>query len=85
MEKAADKLNIKLQYELYTASTGTDGDKIRFTGKGVPIALVSLPIRYMHSAVETASLKDIDEEIELLSEFIMNLTGQESLKPLDYK
>jgi endoglucanase len=85
MEKAADKLSIKLQYELYTASTGTDGDKIRFTGKGVPIALVSLPIRYMHSAVETASLKDIDEEIQLLSEFIMSLSGQESLKPLDYK
>jgi endoglucanase len=83
LERAAEKLAMKLQYELYTSSTGTDGDKIRYTGKGVPIALVSLPLRYMHSPVETASFKDIDAEIELLSELITGLTGKESLKPLE--
>lgn len=83
IEKAAEKTGIKLQYELYTSNTGTDGDRIRFTGKGVPIALVSLPLRYMHSPVEVASFKDIDEEITLLSELIMNLTGEESLKPVE--
>ena len=83
IEEVAKKLQMKLQYELYTTSTGTDGDKIKFTGRGVPIALVSLPLRYMHSPVETASLKDIDEEIELLSELIMSLTGEESLKPVE--
>ncbi|HYE10762.1 MAG TPA: M20/M25/M40 family metallo-hydrolase [Patescibacteria group bacterium] len=81
--KTAEKLQMKLQYELYTTTTGTDGDKIKFTGKGVPITLVSLPLRYMHSPVETASLKDINEEVELLSELIMSLTGEESLKPLE--
>jgi endoglucanase len=83
LERTAEKLNMKLQYELYTSSTGTDGDKIRYTGKGVPIALVSLPLRYMHSPVETASFKDIDEEIELLSELILGLTGEESLNPVE--
>lgn len=83
IEETAKKLQVKLQYELYTTSTGTDGDKIKFTGFGVPIALVSLPLRYMHSPVETASLNDIDEEIELLSELIMSLTGEESLKPVE--
>ncbi len=83
LEHTAEKLQMKLQYELYVNSTGTDGDKIRYTGKGVPIALVSLPLRYMHSPVETASIKDIEEEILLLSEFIVSLTGQESLKPLE--
>jgi endoglucanase len=83
LEKTAEKSGIKLQYELYTNNTGTDGDRIRYTGKGVPIALVSLPLRYMHSPVEVASFKDIDEEISLLSELIMQLTGKESLKPVE--
>jgi putative aminopeptidase FrvX len=82
IEEAAKKLQMKLQYELYTTTTGTDGDKIKFTGRGVPIALVSLPLRYMHSAVETGSFKDMDDEIALLSELIMSLTGEESLKPV---
>lgn len=83
IESAAERLNMKLQYELYTSSTGTDGDRIKYTGKGVPIALVSLPLRYMHSPVETGSLKDMDEEIELLSELIASLTGEESLSPVE--
>jgi putative aminopeptidase FrvX len=81
--KTAERLQQNLQYELYSTDTGTDGDKIKFTGKGVPIALVSLPLRYMHSPVETGSFKDMAEEIELLSELIMSLTGEESLKPLE--
>lgn len=83
IEKAAEKLQMKLQYEIYTRTTGTDGDRIRYTGKGVPVTCVSLPTRYMHAPVETASFKDIDEEIALLSEFIMSLTGKESLSPVE--
>jgi putative aminopeptidase FrvX len=83
LEKAAERLKVKLQYELYTNTTGTDGDRIRYTGKGVPIALVSLPLRYMHSPVETGSYTDICEEINLLSEFILRLTGEENLKPVE--
>jgi len=83
LEKAAEKKKINLQYEIYTNSTGTDGDRIRFAGKGVPISLVSLPLRYMHSPVETASLKDIEDEISLLVETLMSLTGKENLKPVE--
>lgn len=82
IEKAAEKLQMKPQYELYVNSTGTDGDRIKYTGKGVPIALVSLPLRYMHAPVETASFKDMEAEIQLLSELILNLTGEENLKPV---
>ena len=56
---------------------------MRYTGTGVPVALVSLPLRYMHSPVETVSYKDIDEEIDLLVEMIIQLTGKENLKPLE--
>ncbi len=83
LEDAAKRKKIKLQYELYTGSTGTDGDRIRFTGKGVLITLVSLPLRYMHAPVETASLKDMEDEIALLTEFIEGLTGKEELRPVE--
>jgi putative aminopeptidase FrvX len=83
LEKSAEKLGINLQYELTPRTTGTDADKLRLTGRGVPIALVSLPLRYMHSPVETASLKDMEEEIALLTDMITRLTGKESLHPLE--
>ncbi|PAV28763.1 endoglucanase [Virgibacillus profundi] len=83
LEKTAKKLNMNVQYELTPRMTGTDADKMRLTGKGVPVSLVSLPLRYMHSPVETASLKDIDEEIELLVTMIAEMSGNESLNPLE--
>ncbi|MFC4404808.1 M20/M25/M40 family metallo-hydrolase [Gracilibacillus xinjiangensis] len=83
LESAAKKLAMPIQYELTPRQTGTDADKMRVTGKGVPVSLVSLPLRYMHSPVETASIADIDAEIELLVEMISSLKGTESLKPLE--
>lgn len=83
LEQTARQLNMNVQYELTPRMTGTDADKMRLTGKGVPVSLVSLPLRYMHSPVETASLKDIDEEIELLVTMIAGLSGDESLNPLE--
>src|SRR5699024_426559 len=83
LEQAAIRQRMDIQYELTPAMTGTDADKMRLTGKGVPISLVSLPLRYMHSPVETASLRDIDEVIDLLVATIKNLTGKESMNPLE--
>ncbi|WP_027416425.1 M20/M25/M40 family metallo-hydrolase [Aneurinibacillus terranovensis] len=83
LEQSAQRLSMNLQYELTPRNTGTDADRLRLTGKGIPVALVSLPLRYMHSPVETASLDDMDKEIELLTDMIMQLTGTESLNPLE--
>lgn len=82
LEASAEALKIPLQYELTPSSTGTDGDRIRFTGKGVPIGLVSLPIRYMHSPVETASLVDLEQEIKLICHMLQGLQGDEDLRPI---
>lgn len=82
LEKAAIDNNIPVQYELTPRSTGTDADKIRLTNKGVPVALVSLPLRYMHAPCETASLIDIEYEIELLVQAILSMSGNENLNPL---
>ncbi|WP_347862504.1 M20/M25/M40 family metallo-hydrolase [Salimicrobium sp. PL1-032A] len=83
LEQAAKERSIPVQYELTSRATGTDADRMRLTGKGVPVSLVSLPLRYMHSPVETASFEDIEQCIELLVTFIRNMDGTESLNPLD--
>ncbi|SDJ63297.1 M20/M25/M40 family metallo-hydrolase [Salimicrobium halophilum] len=85
LEGAAEQRSIPVQYELTSRATGTDADRMRLTGKGVPVSLVSLPLRYMHSPVETASFEDIEQCIELLVTFIRNMDGTESLNPLDLK
>jgi putative aminopeptidase FrvX len=81
--KAAQKLKMDVQIELTPKITGTDADRIRFTNRGVPVALVSLPLRYMHSPVETVSLKEIEKVIDLIAEFITGLSGKENFKPLE--
>lgn len=82
IEENARKSKIPIQLELTPARTSTDADKIMFSGEGVPVALLSLPVRYMHSPIEMASLEDIDAIIDLLSETIANLTGKEELRPV---
>lgn len=82
LEGVAAAHKIPLQYELTPGATGTDADRMRLTGKGVPVALVSLPLRYMHAPCEVASLKDIEAEITLLVEMILSLEGTEELRPV---
>lgn len=64
---------IPVQHEASSRFTGTDTDKIFTSRRGVPSALVSLPLRCMHSVVETAHLDDIDHTIELLAGFVQSL------------
>ena len=82
IEKAARKLKMPLQLELTPSRTSTDADKIMFSGEGVPVSLVSLPLRYMHSPVEMGSLDDMEKIIDLLVETIAGLTGKEDLRPV---
>lgn len=68
---AAAKLPI--QHEASSRFTGTDTDKIFHSRDGIPSALVSLPLRCMHSVVETAHLHDIENTIDLLTNFVLSL------------
>lgn len=77
LEIVADKNKIPLQHEAAGRRTGTDTDSIYVSRNGVASALVSLPLRYMHSPVETAALTDVENTIKLLLELI------KSLKPED--
>ncbi|SDI60876.1 M20/M25/M40 family metallo-hydrolase [Alteribacillus bidgolensis] len=84
LENAAKDKEIPLQYELTPKHTGTDADQLRKTGKGIPVSVVSLPLRYMHAPVETVSLKDIEQTIDLLTAFLTNLNGSEDLRPVRF-
>lgn len=76
--EVAKKKKISLQHEAASRFTGTDTDTIFQTREGVPSALVSLPLRCMHSVIEMASFKDVDETIKLMAGFI------DALKPEDH-
>ncbi len=69
----AKRLEIPIQWEVAPGKTSTDGDIVHFSNGGVPIALLSIPLRYMHSSVETASYKDIEMIIQLLAQFLYEL------------
>jgi putative aminopeptidase FrvX len=68
---AAIKKKIPYQIEVDSGNTGTDADPISQVRSGIPIGVVSLATRYLHSAVEILSLNDIDQTIELLTQFII--------------
>jgi endoglucanase len=81
-ETAAD-LDIDVQWEIATGRTGTDGDTVNRAGEGIPMALVSIPLRYMHSSVEVGSWRDLQGCIDLLSAFLVRLS-EEMEKGFDF-
>lgn len=83
MIKAANKLGIKVQYEVSPERTYTDTDDVYHSEAGIPSYLVSIPLRYMHSSVELCDLKDTEEIIELITEFICELEEDTSFDPFN--
>ena len=81
LRECAKKLDMAIQTEAASGRTGTDGDTMHRTGIGVPFALVSIPVRYMHNPCEVSSLKDIQDCIDLLAEFFVSCTADMDLRP----
>lgn len=81
LKRAAEEAGIPVQWELAPGRTGTDGDTVNRTWDGIPTALVSIPLRYMHSSTEVGCWQDLENAIELISEFLLRLDGEFDFRP----
>jgi tetrahedral aminopeptidase len=73
LRATADDLEMSYVNEPIPGSSGTDAWAIQVTREGIPTGLLSIPVRYMHSAAETVVLADIDRTARLLAAFISRL------------
>jgi putative aminopeptidase FrvX len=74
--QTAQEKEIPFQREAASRSTGTDTDAFAYSNGGSPSALISLPLRYMHTTVEMAHRDDVENLIRLI---------YESLQKIEYK
>ena len=73
----ASQASIPIQHESSSRYSGTDTDVIFTTREGIPSALVSLPLRYMHSVIEMADLDDIERVVQLLTAFAESVQAED--------
>lgn len=71
--KAAEDNNIPFQRQASSRSTGTDTDAFAYSNAGVPSALISLPLRYMHTTVEMVHKEDVDHVIMMIYHSLLNI------------
>ena len=83
MDTAAEK-EIPLQREAASRSTGTDTDAFAYSNGGVPSALISLPLRYMHTTVEMAHKEDVENVIKLIFHSLQKIQYGQSFKYFDH-
>jgi len=76
--EVAQQLKIPIQHESSSRYSGTDTDVIFETREGIPSALISLPLRYMHSVVEMADLEDVKQVVALLTAFVESICETDS-------
>ncbi len=73
LKKVAETNEIPYHIEPAPGRSGTDAWAIQVTHEGVPTALISVPIRYMHQPVETLAVQDVERAGRLLAAFIAGL------------
>lgn len=79
VETAAEK-GIDIQREAASRRTGTDTDAFAYSNGGVPSALISLPLRYMHTTVEMAHKQDVESVIRLIYELLQKIERHHNFK-----
>lgn len=73
---AAEKNNIPYQCEIMAGRTGTNADVISVNGSGIKSALISIPEKYMHQAVEVVDLDDVKAVADLIVAYITERAGE---------
>jgi len=74
----AEAKKIPFQRNALSRATGTDTDAFAYSNGGVASALISLPLRYMHTTVEMVHREDVENVIKLIYESLLNIKDGES-------
>lgn len=78
----ADEKGIPYQLSASSRGTGTDTDAFAYSNGGVPSCLISLPLRYMHTTVESAHKDDVENVIKLMYETLKKIDNNHNFKYL---
>jgi endoglucanase len=81
LSTTAEKEKIAIQHTASPRATGTDANVMQISRGGVATALVKIPLRYMHTAVETVSLGDLEEAAKLIVATLGKITSREEFIP----
>ena len=79
VQASAEKHKIPVQYHAVSRSTGTDTDSFAYANDGCPSALISIPLRYMHTTVEMLHKDDIENTIRLMYHALLDITPKTNL------
>ena len=81
LSDTASQQNIAVQYTGIARATGTDANVMQISRGGVATALVKIPLRYMHTPVETLSLSDLDGAVDLIVAALGRISDKEAFIP----
>jgi putative aminopeptidase FrvX len=79
LDAAASAAGIDTRTEASGGPTRTDADVVHMSRQGIPTAVVSIPLRYMHSPVELVELADVEATIELIAGMALRLEADQAL------
>ncbi len=77
LRELAEAVEIPYQVEAIPRGSGTDAWAIQVSREGIPTALLSIPMRYMHQPVELLALRDVERAARLAAEFAVALRADE--------
>lgn len=75
----AEKLGLAVQKEVMEGSSGTNGWELQIANEGIATAVLSVPLKYMHTPVEVVELSDVEDTARLLAAFAAGL-GEEAVQ-----
>lgn len=76
LRDAAAALEMGIGIGTHARASGTDAHGLQVAREGIPTGLISIPLRYMHTMVESVDLADVERSGRLMGEFIARLDGE---------
>lgn len=76
LKETAESLEMAIDTGTHNRASGTDAFGVQVARSGIPTGLISIPLRYMHTMVESVALKDVERSGRLMGEFIARLDDE---------